>query len=164
MNDLRLLPEVKAVSNANNYLSQFVFNDMSYHLAGGNMSTAEDIQFMRTDEYFVKASGIRIISGRDFRLHDSDRVLVNETVVKRLGLKNETASGTILYSQRTDQDASPVTVEIAGVMKDFNYNSLHGDVKPFMLRYQPGGNDLSNVIVSVNSKNYRSLLGKLETT
>jgi putative ABC transport system permease protein len=164
MNDLRLLPEVKAVSNANNYLSQFVFNDISYHLAGGNMSTAEDIQFMTTDEYFVKASGIKIISGRDFRLHDSDRVLVNETVVKRLGLKNETAPGTLLYSQRTDRDATPVTVEIAGVMKDFNYNSLHGEVRPFMLRYRPGGDDLSNVIVAVNSKNYKSLLGKLEAT
>ncbi|MEP7373272.1 MAG: FtsX-like permease family protein [Chitinophagaceae bacterium] len=164
MNDLRLLPEVKAVSNANNYLSQFVFNDISYHLAGGNMSTAEDIQFMTTDEYFVKASGIKIVSGRDFRLHDSDRVLVNETVVKRLGLKNETAPGTILYSQRTDRDVSFVTVEIAGVMKDFNYNSLHGEVRPFMLRYRPAGNDLSNVIVAVNSQNYKSLLGKLEAT
>ena len=164
MNDLRQLPDVKAVSNANNYLSQFVFNDMSYYTAGGNMSTAEDIQFMVTDEHFVKASGIKIISGRDFRLHDSGRVLVNETVVKRLGLKNENAPGTILYSQRTDRDETLVTVEIAGVMKDFNYNSLHGEVKPFMLRYQPGGNELSNVIVAVNSKDYKSLLGKVEAS
>jgi len=164
MNDLRQLPEVNAVSNANNYLSQFVFNDMTYYVAGGNMSTAEDIQFIVTDEHFVKASGIRLMSGRDFRLHDSDRVLVNETVVKRLGLKTETAPGTTLYSQRTDRDATLVTLEIVGVMKDFNYNSLHGEVKPFMLRYQPTGNDLSNVIVAVNSKNYKSLLGKIETT
>ena len=163
MNDMRQLPEVKAVSKANNFLSQFVFNDMGYYLAGGNMSSAEDIQFMLTDEYFVKASGIQIISGRDFRMHDTDRVLVNETVVKRLGLKNETAPGTRLYSQQSDIDATPFTVEIAGVMKDFNYSSLHENVKPFMLRYQPQSDALSNVIVAVNSKNYQTLLGKMET-
>ena len=100
MDELRSLPEVKAVSRANNYPSQFVFNDMSFYAPGGNMTTAEDIQFMRTDENFVKANGIKIISGRDFRLYDSSRVLVNETVVKRLGLKTETAPGTRLYSQR----------------------------------------------------------------
>jgi putative ABC transport system permease protein len=164
MNDLRQLPGVKAVSNANNYLSQFVFNDMNYYLAGGNMSTAEDIRFIMTDEYFAKASGIQIISGRDFRMHDSDRVLVNETVVKRFGLKNETAPGTRIYSQRGDTDADIISFEIAGVMKDFNYNSLHENVKPFMLRYLPQSDALSNVIVAVNSKDYKSLLGKLGTT
>jgi putative ABC transport system permease protein len=54
-------------------------------------------------------------------------------------------------------------VEIAGVMKDFNYNSLHENVKPFMLMYQGKANDLSNVIVAVNSKNYKALLGKMES-
>ena len=163
MNDMRQLSEVKAVSKANNYLSQFVFNDMGYYLAGGNMSSAVDIQFMQTDEYFVKASGIQIVSGRDFRMYDSGRVLVNETVVKRLGLKNETAPGTRLYSRQSDTDATPFTVEIAGVMKDFNYNSLHENVKPFMLMYQPGSDALSTVVVAVNSKYYKTLLGKMET-
>jgi putative ABC transport system permease protein len=162
MDDMRKLAEVKAVSKANNYLSQFVFNDMNFYPTGGNMSTAEDIQFIRTDEYFVKASGIQIISGRDFRMYDSGRVLVNETVVKRLGLKTETAPGSRLYSQQGNSESTITSVEIAGVMKDFNYNSLHENVKPFMLSYQPYDADLSNVIVAVNSKNYKSLLGKME--
>lgn len=163
MNDMRQMPEVKAVSKANNYLSQFVFNDMNFYTAGGNMSSAVDIQFMLTDENFTKASGIQMVSGRDFRLHDSSRVLVNETVVKRLGLKNETAPGSLIYSQRGSDAASVISFEIAGVMKDFNYNSLHGNVKPFMLRYEPESDALSNVIVAVNSQNYQSLLGKIET-
>src|ERR1044072_6849843 len=39
-NDLRQLPEVKAVGRANNYLSQMVFNDYPVYLAGGNAATA----------------------------------------------------------------------------------------------------------------------------
>jgi putative ABC transport system permease protein len=48
-------------------------------------------------------------------------------------------------------------------MKDFNYNSLHENVKPFMLRYAPESDAFSNVIVAVTSSNYKSLLGKIET-
>ncbi len=163
MDDMRKLPEVKAVSKANNYPSQFVFNDMNFYAPGGNMNTAEDIQFMLTDENFVKTNGIKIISGRDFGLYDSNRVLVNETVVKRLGLNVETAPGTRLYSQRGQGAENLFSVEIAGVMKDFNYNSLHENVRPFMLRYAPESDALSHVIVSVNSKDYKSLLSKLES-
>jgi putative ABC transport system permease protein len=163
MNDIRQVSEVKAVSKANNYLSQFVFNDMNFYKAGGNMSSSEDIQYMLTDEYFAKASGIQIISGRDFRINDSNRVLVNETVIKRLGIKPEAAPGTRLYSQRGNTEASIISFEIAGVMKDFNYNSLHENVKPFMLRYASGSDAFSHVIVAVTSSNYKSLLGKIET-
>jgi len=163
MNDIRQVSEVKAVSKANNYLSQFVFNDMNFYKAGGNMSSSEDIQYMLTDEYFAKASGIQIISGRDFRMYDSNRVLVNETVIKRLGIKPEAAPGTRLYSQRGSTEASIISFEIAGVMKDFNYNSLHENVKPFMLRYARESDAFSHVIVAVNSNNYKSVLGKIET-
>ncbi len=157
--DLRQLSEVKYVSKANNYLGKFVPNDNGYFLAGGSQATATDIQNISTDEYFVKATGIKIISGRDFHLYDSGKVLVNETVCRRLGLKPENAPGTKLYDY-TPPD--PVDyVEIAGVMKDFNYNSLHDAVKPFMLVYNPKRNDISHLIVSVASTDYKTLLSKI---
>ena len=159
--DLRQLSEVKAVSKADNYLSQFVLHDHGIYIAGGNMANATDVQNIATDEYFVKANGIRLASGRDFRLHDSDRVLVNEALIRRLGLKTETAPGTRLYWQYGSDPMS--VVEIAGVMKDFNYNSLHGEVKPFMLVYDPDRGNLSHMTVAVNSSNYKNLLGKIET-
>lgn len=158
--DLRQLSGVKAVSRANNYLSQFVFNDHGVYLAGGNMPNAIDAQNMTTDENFVTANGIKLISGRDFRLYDSGKVLVNETLVKRLGLTPENAPGTRLYTQY--EPDPPTFVEIAGVMKDFNYNSLHEDVRPFMLVYNPSSENISQVIVAANSANYSALLKKIE--
>jgi putative ABC transport system permease protein len=159
MTALRQLPEVKAVSRANNYLSQFVFNDMTIHTAGGTMANGTDAQFMRSDEYFVKASGIKMISGRDFRLHDSTRILINETLAHRLGLDPATAPGTRVYSE---QDDGNIILEIAGVMKDFNYNSLHSEVRPFMLAYSPDQNQ-PHIIVNTATDNYKMLLGKIET-
>ncbi|MEP7317859.1 MAG: ABC transporter permease [Panacibacter sp.] len=160
-NDLRQLAEVKAVSQSNIYLSQFVYNDFGVYLAGSNAANATDAQVITSDENFAKTNGIKIISGRDFHLYDSGKVLVNETLLKRLGLKPEQAPGTRLYSQfGTDPETY---VEMAGVMKDFNYNSLHNDVKPFMLRYDPKRGDISHITVSVGSKNYPLLLSKIET-
>ncbi|HRH48725.1 MAG TPA: ABC transporter permease [Panacibacter sp.] len=160
-NDLRQLSEVKDVSRSNVYLSQFVFNDFGVYLAGSNAANATDAQVITSDEHFATTNGIKIITGRDFHLYDSGKVLVNETLLKRLGLKSEQAPGTRLYSK---YGSDPETyVDIAGVMKDFNYNSLHNDVKPFMLRYDPKRGDISHITVSVNSKNYSSLLSKIET-
>ena len=160
-NDLRQLAEVKAVSQSNIYLSQFVYNDFGVYLAGSNAANATDAQVITSDENFAKTNGIKIISGRDFQLYDSGKVLVNETLLKRIGLKPEQAPGTRLYSK---YGSNPETyVEIAGVVKDFNYNSLHNDVKPFMLSYNPKRGDISHITVSVDSKNYSLLLSKIET-
>ncbi|QEM08648.1 FtsX-like permease family protein [Mucilaginibacter rubeus] len=159
-NDLRQLAGVKTVSNADNYLSQFVPHDHGVYTAGGNMATATDAQNIVTDEFFAKANGIKIIAGRDFRIGDTTRVLINETLCKRLGIKPDAAPGTRLYTQYAPD---PVTfVEVAGVMKDFNYNSLHMEVKPFMLVYRNDPRQFNVMVVSTSSKNYKSMLDKME--
>ncbi|HUS03268.1 MAG TPA: ABC transporter permease [Chitinophagaceae bacterium] len=159
-NDLRQLAEIKAVGRANNYLSRAVFNDYPVYLAGEDPAKATDVQNMSTDENFVKANGIKIISGRDFHLYDSGKLLVNETVIRRLGLKPEQAPGTKLYTKFPG--VPEFYREIAGVMKDFNFNSLHDEVKPLMFIYDAPQPYMSNLTVATNSKNYRALLSKIE--
>jgi putative ABC transport system permease protein len=154
--DLRQLSEVKDISKANDFLGNFVPYDFGVFLAGGNQAAATDAQNISCDEHFVATNGIKIISGRDFHLYDSGKVLINETLMNRLGLKKENAPGTTLY-------ASESSMIVAGVMKDFNYNSLHSDIKPFMLRYGLHRDDFSHVVVSVSGNNYTSLLAKMET-
>jgi putative ABC transport system permease protein len=124
------------------------------------MANGTNVQFMITDEYFAKANGIKIISGRDFHLYDSGKVLVNETLLKRLGLTPEKAPGTRLYS-KFDPDPEFYS-EIAGVMKDFNYNSLHDEIRPFMLAYSQNESMFSHLIVATDSKNYQALLQKIK--
>lgn len=156
---LRQLTEVKAVSKTNNYPGQFVFNDIGLFLAGGTMQASKNAQFIQTDEFFAKTAGIKIFAGRDFRQNDEGKVIVNETFLKQLGLKAETAEGTKLYSKQGENDLG--IYEIAGVMKDFNYNSLRENVRPFMLVYNKNGQNLSHLMVAVNSNNYKTLLGKI---
>ena len=159
--DLAQVSGVKYVSRSNNYLSQFVGRDHGVYPPGGNAATAVDAQNMDTDEKFVKANGIKIISGRDFRQGDSLRVLINETLARRLGYTPETAVGKRLY---THYEPNPETyVEVAGVMKDFNYNSLHREVMPFMLVYDRNPSQFNNMVVATQSKDYKALLSRIET-
>ncbi len=160
MSELRQLSEVKDVSKADNYPSQFIVHDHGVYLAGETMANAVDAQNIATDEHVLNTIGVKLVSGRDFRLYDSGKVLINETLARRLGLNAETAPGTKLYTQYLPNPAT--YVEVAGVMKDFNYNSLHGEVRPFMFVYAPANGDVTNVIASLSNNNYKLLLGKIE--
>jgi putative ABC transport system permease protein len=160
-NDLHELSEVKGVSLSNFYLGQFVERDHGVYPPGGNMTTAIDAQNISTDEHFIKANGILLLSGRDFHLNDSGKVLINETLCRRLGLKPETAPGTLIYSEYKPDPM--LIMEIVGVMKDFNYSSLHDEIKPLELDYESRAGRFSKMTVSVNSDNYKSVLAKMET-
>jgi len=158
-NDLKQLSGVKYVTSADNYLSQFVLHDHGVYPEGGTQATAIDAQNIACDQYFVKANGIKLISGRDFMPGDSNKVLINQTLAKRLNLNPQTAQGARLYSKFNDGPATFVTC--VGVMKDFNYNSLHDEVKPFMLAYDNNPGNMTCMVVSVNSKDYKTLLGQV---
>jgi putative ABC transport system permease protein len=156
-NDLKELPQVKAVSLANNYMGHAIYHDWTVYLPGTDPAKAIDQQNLSSDENFVKTMGIQIISGRDFRFHDSDKVLINETLMKRLGLNLQSAPGSKLLT------GDERNYEVAGVMKDFNYSSLRDNINPFMIICEPKRDDIHDVIVNVSSNDYKTLLGKIET-
>jgi len=87
------------------------------------------IQYNEVDDAFLKAMQIQILQGRGLSGRNSadtnNSVLVNETLVKEYGLKDPVGQRFGVFSQR-----------IAGVMKDFNYESLHTKVRPLMLSLQ----------------------------
>ena len=163
MSDLQQVPEIKTASNSSFYLSQYVPNNWIFQVAGGAEAPKQMATFITSDEHFVSAAGIRILSGRDLQLQDSERVLINETLARGLGLDVAKAPGTRLF----EVNGNPRPVEIVGVMKDFNYNSLHEDIKPFMVRYGPNGLSgwgfkLSYVTVKISAAEYGPVLAKVE--
>lgn len=161
MDDFRQLPEVKAVSKANNHLGRRVLQDMSLYKAGGSNATGLDVQNMYSDKYYISANGIQLLGGRDFNDFDSSKVLINETMAKALHLTAASAPGTKLYS-KPDKDEL-YTFEIVGVTKDFHFSSLHDEMKPFMVICNPASPSLCDVTVNCNSNNYKGMLAKMET-
>jgi putative ABC transport system permease protein len=160
MDELRLLPEVKGVTAANSQLGKPITRDFNVYLSGGSMATGPDAQNMMTDKYFVPTAGLQLISGRNFRDNDSGRVLINQTLARRLGLDPAKAPGTRLYSE---DGKNPWDIfEIIGVFRDFNTASLHEAQKPFLLIWNPTSPSLCTVMASCSSTNYGSLLARVE--
>lgn len=155
--DLRKLSGVADVSMANNYPGAATYHDWGVWLEGGNTATSVDQANLATDEHFVPVMGIRLMAGRNFRAHDSGSVIINETLARRLGLTPSSAVGTQLFAADSRQ------YRIAGVMNDINYTSLRDKVKPFMLLYDPNGQDINQLIVHTRTADYASLLGTIET-
>ena len=79
---------------------------------------------LAVDYNFISAMGIQILKGREFsRDFGSDMtgsVMLNETAVKELGIKDPI--GKIIEGQT-----------IIGIVKDFNLHSLHSDIPPLMI-------------------------------
>ena len=158
MDDLRNMSGVKEVSNASKYLSNPALFSNVFTLPGQSSAEAKYADFIVSDEFFVRANGIRLISGRDFREDDSAKVLVNETFLKNIGLDPAKAPGTKLT------DAQSRVWEIVGVMKDFNFGTLHKKLERFMvwINHKQDGY-WANLTVHTSTKNYKELLGKIET-
>ena len=156
ISDLRQLSGVKTVSQADNYPSQKISHDWPYYLEAAGAVIGKDVQFIFSDENYVKTLGIQLLSGRDFRAGDSGKVVINETFAKELGLTTMNATGRRLYPQH-DADEPIRFVEIIGVMKDYNNNSLHDEVQPLMLRYDPAY-ATNNIIAAADTRDYQRLL------
>jgi putative ABC transport system permease protein len=159
INDLQKLPEIRSVTRTDNFPGQDALYDLHLFRQGGNIATAPDASSIEADENFIKTTGIKLIAGRDFRHGDSTKIIINEKLAEALGLNPDQAPGTKLFSQ--SGNGIPMTFEIAGVMKDYHYNSLRDEIKPLFIWYIRSY--VPEVLISTESKNYKTLLGKIGT-
>ena len=84
------------------------------------------------DEHYVPTLGMQVIKGRNFSPEfptDSMGILVNEATVQLLGWKDPLTQN--LY--RLDDKGKPLPYHVVGVLRDFNYNSMHQKVGPVVL-------------------------------
>ncbi len=157
MDDLRSVSGVKEVSNSSKPLGTFYIFNNSWMLTGKDMRDQHNAEFVLADRFFIKANGIRLVAGRDFREGDSDRVLINETYARQLGLTPASAPGVRLH------DTQQREVEVVGVMKDFNFWSLHTKLDGYLVWINnPRYGLWPTVTAHTNTDNYRQLLAKVQ--
>lgn len=85
------------------------------------------------DEDYFKTYGLQMVAGRTYGKSDTAReVVVNETLVQKLGIKNPSAVlGHEIKIGRTAN--GPVWCVIVGVVKDFKTASLREAIKPTVI-------------------------------
>jgi len=86
----------------------------------------------RVEHDFFKTYGMKIVAGRDFSIDyptdENEAFILNETAVRRLGLKSpEDAVGLPIETR-----APNLSGRVIGVVADFNYESMHHKIVPMI--------------------------------
>ena len=115
------------------------------------------------DQNYIPTLGMQMAAGRNFSLDfptDSSAVIVNETAAKLLGFKNPLSE--TLYrpgGYASDGSFTSKAFHIIGIVKDFNFSSMHDKVGPLIISL---GENYGRVAMRINSKNIPGLISQVE--
>lgn len=124
-------------SNGANIISDGNITPLGFRLAN-----------VRIDGQFIPTYKIKLAAGRNFNENISTDFgyIINESAVKKIGWKSpEEAIGRIIeYGDRKGN--------VIGVVKDFNYESLHNQISPIIMYYDPANFNLLSISVTPSER------------
>ena len=119
-----------------------------------------DMQDWAIDENYIPVMGMQILKGRNFSKDfpgDSSAVILNEAAAKSLNRKD--LLNTKIFRLEGDNN-KPVAYNIIGVVKNFNFESLHQNVGSLCLRLNKYGGDY--ISFKVNAANISGIVSMAE--
>jgi putative ABC transport system permease protein len=114
------------------------------------------------DEQYIPTMGMQMAAGRNFSKEfptDSLALVINESSARALGWSDRNAVGKTIVRQNSVRGTN-VPFQVIGVVKDFNFKSLHESISPlFMTLYPEGGlifkiktTDVSGLLATMKKK------------
>lgn len=178
---LLTLPNSYALGQNEEVYKQEMLNDprivnatvSSYKPAGPSASNnafayplGHDNEIMKTQEYHVDENYIptfemKMASGRNFSTifaTDSTAMIINETAASAFGWNDVTAVGKIIVRENSDR-GKDVSFRVIGVVKDFNFKSLHEPITPLLMTLNPDW----GLVFKVKTADIKSLLATMKT-
>lgn len=156
-------PDIKYVTSGSTYPGIPNVEDMLFYAESKSIHDVIDIHLATVGNDYFKTLGFTILSGRGFSKEytaDSNSIVLNEAALKELGYPLKSAVGRKIYF---DFKGMHTVMEIVGVVKDFNFESLYNSIKPFGFTTSMG-NKYSYVIANASIKDYASLLKNIQTS
>lgn len=151
-NTILKYPSVQHVTRSNQYPGAITWQE-SYKVNSGSVN----FTYIPCDPDYVKTMGLTVVKGRDlgweFPSDSGAGYLVNETLARMLPVDDP-----IGYTLPNSYGALR---QIVGVVKDFNYNSLHNPIGPLALNYRGRSYNTLNLRISTND--IRKTLSDIES-
>lgn len=164
-NELKQSPDIESVATATSYPGIYVINDRGFYRQGETVNDNKLAQINYVDHDYLKTLELKLAAGRffsrDFPADTINRVILNETAVELLGFESpEAAVGQTLLSGRAD---NVVSYELIGVLKDYHFESLHTEIKPYgMVLFTYNSPPANYAIAQVNTEDVRQVLASAE--
>ncbi|HEY5918896.1 MAG TPA: FtsX-like permease family protein, partial [Chryseolinea sp.] len=100
------------------------------------------------DADYIKTMGMKLLEGRNFipeMASDSQAIIINQAMVKEFGFKKPLGERIMNWE----------TYNVIGVVEDFHFESMKGEIRPLSLVYGRGGNIVS---IKVRSENMAEMI------
>lgn len=117
--------------------------------------------YLNVDTDFLKTYQLKMVEGRFFDDTfgtDTSSVIVNEAAVNEFHLADPV--GKNLTKLGTNRDGK--TYKIIGVIKNFNWESLHNDIRPLALHLRAWNKTSNTLVVRIKNKNIPSTIKFIE--
>ncbi|NLR68193.1 FtsX-like permease family protein [Chitinophaga varians] len=151
---LAAVREIPGVVTASSMVGS-VFGEASQPINWERQGRTENILFrpFQTGEGMLETLGIQLKEGTGFSGNyaaDTSRIIFNEAAIAAMGLEQPVGK-TILFGNARR--------EIVGVVKDFNFQSLHSRVQPLFFIIEPRG---GTVMLKISAGMEQDVLKRLE--
>jgi putative ABC transport system permease protein len=155
--------DVLSVSNSD-IIPGNLGGDTVYKLEGASTPDSKNIKQLYCDYGFVNTYQMKLKEGRFFsREHPSDTasVVINQATVRSLGIKNPIGKNLMKFGQ---SGSVMQAFKIIGVIDDFNYESLHQEIRPLVMHLFTGGGFGSYVSARIAPANYKKTIDFIDKT
>ncbi len=159
-NELRSEPSIISIAGAGESLGR-----VSTYM--GTMAECADMDaecyVFRIDQNYLSTMGMELTQGRNFSVNfpadPGHSVLVNEAFVDRFGHQSPLGEKVRVPVRALEDNIGT----IVGVVRDFNYLSLHTDVEPAVLHMSPRY-PVSYIAIKIDPENVQQTIGMLRRT
>jgi putative ABC transport system permease protein len=122
-------------------------------VGGARIQNTVGMPHNRVEHDFFKVYGMTLVAGRDFAedipTDAAEAFILNETAVRRLGFKNaEAAVGAAFGTFAPNR-----TGHVIGVVRDFNYESMHRPIVPIVTYIAPNQANTLSLRIAPGSLN-----------
>ncbi|MBE0639664.1 MAG: ABC transporter permease [Bacteroidales bacterium] len=159
--EFRLIPGVKDVSASSTYLGNFE-QRRGYYPEGTTRQSSWMMNNVQVDYNYLDMMNTELLMGRNFnenRQLDSNAIIINEALMKKLEWENPL--GRFIYLPFGETAAEDTPLKIVGVVRDFNFASLHDAVEPLLIQLDPSMFRYLNIKIS--RQNVAGILGMIES-
>ncbi|TAN00118.1 MAG: FtsX-like permease family protein [Chitinophagaceae bacterium] len=134
-------------------------NNSMVYPAGHDNQIAKMVDYY-VDENYIPTFDMQMVAGRNFSKNfptDSSAIILNETAAGVLGWNDKSAIGKILVFENSPRGNS-VNFHVIGVVKDFNFQSLHDPIAPLLMTLTPD----QGLIFRIKTANIPDLLATMK--
>ncbi|HMJ70160.1 MAG TPA: ABC transporter permease [Cyclobacteriaceae bacterium] len=156
-NEISQVPSVTSVSTAST-VPGTGYGSVTMNVSQSGGSEVKVLNSFFTDDKFIELLDIGLVTGRffsrEFSTDQREAFVINQAAAKFLGWDDPIGKRII---SPFGQDG-----KVIGVIRDFNYKSLHTSIEPLVLMYTP--TTQGYLLVKMSTNNLQSTMQQVSTT